>query len=173
MKATWILLVLVLCAGLLVLWGCPSDQNADMPEQVPPPDATATPSNTPTNQTEDGAEQGYLHHDDAEDAAPSSASFSGEVVDGTRVVQVDARRYEFVASPIVVKAGEPVRLEITANDVEHGFGLDDFDIDQELPPNEMQTVEFTPEEPGEHHFHCTHYCGPGHDDMHGTLIVRE
>jgi hypothetical protein len=44
-------------------------------------------------------------------------------------------------------------------------------MDQTSPGD--TTVAFTPEQPGEYHFHCTVYCGPGHDEMHGTRFVRE
>ncbi len=124
----------------------------------------------------DGADMHGREGDDGHEeqqADADQAALSGEVVDGTRVVEVEAKRYEFIPDPIVVEEGQPVRLEVTATDVTHGFGLTAMDIDVPLPPNETQTVEFTPEETGQFHIHCTHYCGPGHSDMHATLIVKE
>lgn len=97
---------------------------------------------------------------------------SGRLVDGTRVVEVEARQFEFDPSTIVVGQGETVRLELTSADVTHGFRLSDYDIDRELPPGEPQTVEFTATKVGRHHFHCSVPCGEGHDRMHGELIVK-
>lgn len=101
----------------------------------------------------------------------SPGQLSGEVTDGVRVVKVAARRFAFIPDTIVVKAGEPVRLEVTSTDVTHGIDLEGMQIDVVLPPNQPQHIEFTPEKPGTYHFHCSVYCGPGHQDMHGELIV--
>ncbi len=98
---------------------------------------------------------------------------SGQVKDGVRVVSVTAKKFEFTPSTIIVKQGEPVRLEVTSQDVEHGLQIKDFGIEKPLPPKETVEFEFTPEDPGSHHFHCSVYCGKGHDQMHGELIVLE
>jgi cytochrome c oxidase subunit 2 len=180
MKVTRILLIVLLCGGIVALWGCPAEESADMPEQVPPEEATVQPDDEGAADHEPGehmdeehAPGEHMHGDHMDGSNPSDASLSGEVVDGTRVVEVEAKRYEFVPSPIVVEAGEPVKLEVTATDTAHGIGLEDFGIDERLPQGETRTVEFTPQEAGEYHIHCTVYCGPGHEDMHGTLIVKE
>jgi heme/copper-type cytochrome/quinol oxidase subunit 2 len=85
---------------------------------------------------------------------------------------MQARQFEFDPDTIVVNRGESVRLRITSEDVTHGFGLSDFGIERTLPPSETQIVEFTANQAGQHHFHCTEYCGEGHDDMHGELVVQ-
>lgn len=71
-----------------------------------------------------------------------------------------------------MKKGEKVRLEVTSQDVTHGFGVAALEIHRELPPNETQQIEFTADKAGRHHFHCTVYCGEGHDEMHGELVVQ-
>ena len=67
--------------------------------------------------------------------------------------------------------GESVRLEITSEDVSHGIGIEDYDIDRQLEPGKTEVVTFTADKTGQHHFHCSVYCGAGHNDMHGTLVV--
>ena len=96
---------------------------------------------------------------------------SGELVNGVRVVKIKARRFEFGPGTVVVKVGEKVRLEITSEDITHGIAIEDFGINQELKPGKMQAIIFTADKSGNHHFHCSVYCGSGHDDMHGELIV--
>jgi hypothetical protein len=49
---------------------------------------------------------------------------------------VTARKYEFTPSTIQAKKGDHIKLIITALDHEHGFKLDAFHIDQELPKGE-------------------------------------
>lgn len=97
---------------------------------------------------------------------------SGNLQDGVRVVEVKARQFEFEPSTIVVNQGEKVRLEVTSQDVTHGIAIEDMGIDRELPPNETQSIAFTAEKAGRHHFHCSVYCGEGHSDMHGELVIQ-
>lgn len=98
---------------------------------------------------------------------------SGEIVDGVRVVEVKARQFEFVPATIVVRQGERVRLKVTSEDVTHGIAIEAFAVDRKLPPNETQVIELTADKLGTHHFHCSVYCGKGHSDMHGELVVIE
>lgn len=189
MRNVRVLMTAVMCVAVLMLWGCPAQQADETAEVEPPPDeAMPAADEMGQHMAEDhqpGEHMGEEHEmgehvseEHEEEGAethynPSELELSGELQDGTRVVQVEARRYEFAPTPIVVKAGEPVRLEVTATDVTHGFGLEAMDVDRELPPGETQTIEFTPQEPGQHHIHCTYYCGPGHDEMEGALVVKE
>ncbi len=98
---------------------------------------------------------------------------SGEVVDGVRVVQVRARQFEFEPEAIVVNEGEDVRLEVTSEDVMHGIGIEAYDINEEVPPDETRTVEFRADEAGTYEFLCSVYCGPGHEAMRGQIVVLE
>jgi len=105
-------------------------------------------------------------------AVSKSDELSGEVVDGVRVIQVKAHQWAFDPNRIVVNKGEKVRIIARSSDVTHGFGLPDFNIDKQLPPNQDVTIEFTPDRMGEFEWRCTVYCGAGHKDMRGTLVVK-
>jgi cytochrome c oxidase subunit 2 len=108
---------------------------------------------------------------------PASASVadrpgvSGMLENGVRVVPMTARRYEFTPSRVVVNVGEKVKLVIRAIDTTHGFALPDWRIDVKLPRDKTTEVEFTAEDAGTHEFHCSVFCGPGHDQMKGELVV--
>ncbi len=90
-----------------------------------------------------------------------------------REIRVTARKYEFTPNPIKVKKGEQVRLLITAVDHDHGFKIDEFNINQLIKKGTTATIDLTPEKTGTFHFHCSHFCGMGHPKMHGELIVEE
>ena len=104
---------------------------------------------------------------------PASDQLSGQVVGGVREVKVEAKQWAFNPDRIVVKKGEKVRLVVTSVDVQHGLGIPAFNVNQELPPNQPQTIEFTPDKAGEFEFRCTVYCGAGHGGMKGTLVVQQ
>jgi cytochrome c oxidase subunit II len=102
---------------------------------------------------------------------PTPLVLSGTLVNGLREIAVTAKKYEFIPDPIVVNMGEKVRLKITATDTDHGFGLDDFKIDQKLPKGATQIVEFTPDKTGAFVVRCTEFCGFGHMKMKSKFIV--
>ena len=87
-------------------------------------------------------------------------------------IRVTARKYEFSPNVIKAKRGDHIRLVITALDRNHGFKLESFHIDQELPKGEAITVEFTADQAGTFPFECSHFCGLGHQKMKGQLTVE-
>jgi 3',5'-cyclic AMP phosphodiesterase CpdA len=90
-----------------------------------------------------------------------------------RVVKVEARRYAYSPSQITLKRGVPVVLEIASRDVTHGFNLPDFGVRAEVAPGQVARVRFTPDRVGTFSFLCDVYCGSGHEDMSGTVVVTE
>ena len=99
---------------------------------------------------------------EASASAPEVQSFS-----------ITARKWEFEPSSITVKKGNTVKLSITSADVSHGFGLPEFGISKTIEAGETAEVEFVADKVGEFAFSCTVYCGEGHGDMKGTLVVTE
>jgi cytochrome c oxidase subunit 2 len=108
------------------------------------------------------------HHEDSSDK-----QLSGTLKDSQRVIKMKARQFEFEPNRIVVKKGEKVRLEVITEDVTHGIKIEAFDINTELKPDKIETITFIANKSGQFHFHCSVYCGKGHADMHGKLIVLE
>src|SRR5258707_14276190 len=87
-------------------------------------------------------------------------------------IRVTARKYEFSPNVIRARRGDHIRLVITAVDRSHGFKLEAFHIDQQLPKGEAVTVEFTADQAGTFLFECSHFCGLGHQKMKGQLVVE-
>ena len=89
-----------------------------------------------------------------------------------QVIDVVAKRFEFVPSTIEVIQGERVRIIVTSGDGFHGFGIEEFDVSTEIARGDTVTVEFTPDVAGEFPILCTEYCGEGHEEMKGRLVVK-
>ena len=89
------------------------------------------------------------------------------------VVKITAKKFEFSPGEIKVKKGETVVLELSSSDRIHGFSLPDFKVRSEVKPGEVTRVKFTADRVGQFTFSCNVFCGDGHEDMNGTLIVSE
>jgi cytochrome c oxidase subunit 2 len=68
--------------------------------------------------------------------------------------------------------GEPERLLVKSADGPHGFEIKPLRIAKEIPRGaEPIAIEFTATAAGRFPILCSVYCGDGHDDMKGALIV--
>jgi len=83
-----------------------------------------------------------------------------------------AKQFEFVPRVIRVNKGDKVILHIESIDVEHGIGIFQFGVNKILPVGKNVTIEFVANKKGKYSFFCTVYCGIGHGNMRGTLIVN-
>ena len=90
-----------------------------------------------------------------------------------QVIEVSARKFEFSPGEITVRKGQPVLMKLTSTDREHGFYLPDFGVNAKLKPGEVTRVNFTPGKTGRFPFACDVFCGSGHEEMSGTLVVTE
>ncbi|MDO8626605.1 MAG: cupredoxin domain-containing protein [Candidatus Magasanikbacteria bacterium] len=136
----------------------PTDTTATS-KPAPEPPASTEPATKPAAQTEPATPTESTTQ--TKPSAPAVKTFS-----------VTAKTWEFTPSVITVNQGDQVRLEIKSLDVTHSFSLPDFNIKITLEPGVPQTVEFTADKTGEFVFACRVYCGDGHADMKGRLIVK-
>lgn len=88
-----------------------------------------------------------------------------------RVIKIIAKKFVYVPNEIRVKQGETVVLQFTAPEVPMGFSLPDFAVRADIMPGKVTTLRLTPDKPGSFAFLCDVFCGTGHEDMNGTLIV--
>ncbi len=72
-----------------------------------------------------------------------------------------------------VPADRPVKLIMSSNDVIHSFYVPDYRLKQDVVPGRYTEMWFNAPEPGESIIFCTEYCGDGHSDMLGTVVVHE
>src|SRR5450631_3973810 len=87
------------------------------------------------------------------------------------VIKVEAKKFEYIPGEIRLAVGVPVVFELSGNDTEMGFNIPDFKVRGDIFPGKVTRVPFTPERAGTFTFYCDVFCGSGHEDMSGTLIV--
>lgn len=88
-----------------------------------------------------------------------------------RVVQMTARRFTYSPETIEVEQGVPVVLELTSLDRDHGFTVPELGLRIDVEPGKTARVRFVPEKAGTFLFHCDIFCGTGHEEMAGEIVV--
>ena len=96
--------------------------------------------------------------------------------EGLEVFEVVARRFAFEPATIEVVEGDRVRLLVRSADGPHGVEIKAFKVKKAVPrakPGDAPiTIEFVATAAGEYPILCSEYCGSGHKEMTGALVVR-
>ena len=124
----------------------------------------------------------------ASSTVPTLSAQSQAGAEGVQVITVTAKKYEFAPSPIRVKQGTKLRLNITAVDHAHGFKISPvpegetggepglvFSSPQDctkIEKGQTATLELTAQKAGTYHFRCCVVCGFHHHSMKGELVVE-
>lgn len=159
-----LILALIVLTGSLFLAGCTNQEITKQEEQI-----------LPMNDSEDSTldnqepEQAILEPGDeaiyAENKLP-------ETKETTKEFSMVAKNWDFVPSQITVNKGDNVILKITSTDVKHGISIPKLGIKADLNPGQETVVEFKADEVGTFPFFCNVFCGHGHGDMKGTILVK-
>lgn len=92
-----------------------------------------------------------------------------------RHIDVKARQWSWDISDAEVKVGEVIEFRVTAEDVNHGFGL--YDPDKRLlaqiqaMPGFINKVRYRFERPGKYEILCLEYCGVAHHGMTAVITA--
>ena len=87
-------------------------------------------------------------------------------------IRISAKKFEFHPNKVAARRGQPVTLVLTSEDRIHGFKMPDFGIRTDIVPGQETRVTLTPDKAGSFTFICDIFCGDGHEDMDGALIVE-
>src|SRR5712671_2801622 len=89
------------------------------------------------------------------------------------LIYTTAKNFQFSPDSITLKKGEPVVFEISSGDRKHGFSLRAFGVRTDVLPGKVSRIRLTPDKTGRFTFSCDVFCGDGHEEMTGTVIVTE
>ncbi len=105
------------------------------------------------------------------DTTVDSDEAGGEDLDDVtaevKVINIEAKRFEYIPSTVTVKKGDRVKFVITNTDTTHGITIPNLSV------GGIDSFEFTANETGSFPFRCPTMCGQGHRNMTGMLIVEE
>jgi cytochrome c oxidase subunit II len=89
-----------------------------------------------------------------------------------REIPVVAQRFAFEPARIEVTEGERIRLVVTSADGVHGVEIKKFKVNKRVPRGgDKITIDFVATAAGEYPILCSEYCGDGHEEMKGILVV--
>ncbi len=108
-----------------------------------------------------------------EDSGPFANPGLREIAPGEYEAYVISRQFLFQPRELVVPVGSTVTIYVTAPDVQHGFKIQNTNINMQIVPGQVSKLTYTFEEIGEFPYICTEYCGLGHAAMFGTVQVVE
>jgi cytochrome c oxidase subunit 2 len=106
-------------------------------------------------------------------ASVAAAAPPPQAAPAETVVHVFAQRFEFSPARITLVKGVPVVLELETKDRKHGFSVTGLNIRTDIKPGEVTRVRVLPEAVGTFPFRCDVFCGSGHEDMAGEIVVVE
>ncbi|MBI4143343.1 cupredoxin domain-containing protein [Candidatus Woesearchaeota archaeon] len=86
--------------------------------------------------------------------------------------RMTAKQFEFEPGTIEVNKGDKVKLIVTSADVPHGISIPEYGINERLDVGKPVTIEFTADKEGTFTAFCSVFCGSGHGNMKGKIIVR-
>ncbi|MFH1095455.1 MAG: cupredoxin domain-containing protein [Candidatus Micrarchaeota archaeon] len=86
---------------------------------------------------------------------------------------IKATKFAFSPSTIAVNKGDRVRLTLQNVDGAHGLSISEYGVNLQPGSGQSQTAEFVADKAGTFNFACTVYCGSGHLDMSGKLVVDD
>jgi cytochrome c oxidase subunit II len=89
------------------------------------------------------------------------------------VIKVVAKRFDYTPGTLQLKKGVPVVIELTTQDVVMGFSAPDFGVRADIVPEKVARVRIVPDKTGTFTFVCDIFCGTGHEEMEGTIVVSD
>ncbi|MCX6153440.1 MAG: hypothetical protein NT007_04690 [Candidatus Kapabacteria bacterium] len=105
-----------------------------------------------------------------------------------RDIVIKARQYSYEPNRMEVNVGDTLYIKLLALDVMHGFYLEGYDIDAEIPANlsnfkvrkpsdgfnwkDTNEIVIIVTRGGKFRYRCSHTCGTMHPFMQGEMIVH-
>lgn len=71
-----------------------------------------------------------------------------------------------------LREGESYRLHMSSVDIQHGFSLQPMNMNFQVMPGYDHVLTITPTRKGTYTIVCNEFCGVGHHNMIGTIIVK-
>lgn len=102
---------------------------------------------------------------------PMDEGISPEVAAPPGDVYIMAKQFAYYPT-LKLRAGETYRLHMSALDFQHGFSLQPMNMNFQIVPGYDHVLTLKPKSPGVYPIVCNEFCGVGHQNMVGKIIVE-
>ena len=159
-------ILMVLCVFVVVLFltGC-SQQAASSGTQTNTNSNSVSASNTDINTN---------NNVNTNSAVNTSSTFTTSSTTGAvKDITIEASNFEFIQTGPQINKGDKVRLTFTVTSGTHSLVLSGYNIEfTPMGPGGTQSAIFVADKSGTFEYHCNNFCGSGHRDMVGKLVVN-
>ena len=152
-------IILLLVLGLFLVSAC---------AQQKPENLVGGGTPVPQQETQKAPVQDKVAEQKTEPIQTTQASAQAAV----KEFKMTAKQFSFEPSTIEVNKGDKVRLIVTSIDVPHGISIPEYGINERLDPGKPVTIEFTADKQGTFTAFCSVFCGSGHSNMKGKIVVK-
>jgi cytochrome c oxidase subunit 2 len=105
------------------------------------------------------------------ESGPFSQPGLREIGAGEYEAFVVARTFSYEPTKLEIPVGSRVTFYVTSVDVQHGFKIQDTNVNLQVVPGEVSRISATFDQVGEFPIICTEFCGIGHGAMFATIRV--
>ena len=95
-----------------------------------------------------------------------------KVENGTYELYMVAHMWAFTPDEIEIPKGATVDLYLSSKDVVHGFNIMEKDVNLMAVPGAINKTTLHFDKAGIYNIVCHEYCGAGHQNMLGKIIVK-
>ena len=95
-----------------------------------------------------------------------------KIDDGLYEIYLVAGMWTFDPEEIEIPSGSTVDFYLTSKDVVHGFHINEKGVNMMAIPGTINKITTKFEEAGTYRFVCNEFCGKGHQNMMGRIIVK-
>jgi cytochrome c oxidase subunit 2 len=95
-----------------------------------------------------------------------------ELAPGKYEAYILAQTWQFTPREMSIPKGSTVTFYVTSKDVQHGFKIQNTNMNVQIVPGQVSKLKITFDEPGRYNYVCSEFCGAAHAAMFGTLIVE-
>jgi cytochrome c oxidase subunit 2 len=106
------------------------------------------------------------------DSGPFATPGIRQVTPGVYEAHIVAQTFTYSPGSLTVPVGSEVTFFITSVDVQHGFIIENTNVNMQVVPGRVSTLTATFDKAGEYDYICSEFCGIGHHRMFGTLTVE-
>ncbi len=90
-----------------------------------------------------------------------------------QVIHIAVKKFDYTPNEIKLKKGVPVVLEFSPAEVAMGFNAPDLKLRTDIFPGKVTRLRIVPDRSGTFSFFCDIFCGSGHEEMTGTIVVED